>query len=304
MHRRSYEHFWDFAFRWLYSDEEAKQLKCILLNPPEEYVLKDWAEAQEFPRIHKIVLERLVAVKSHGSLGRDDMLKQVLAETPLAAWHLDAMGRTALDWATARAQHSMMRILISANAPVENMDREGRTPVLHAVDSGNLEALRILMLAKANVDPLIPRSLHRSSPLIAATFGCKKCMVKLLLDYGAKVDARNPEGRTALYTIADRLVGDFVDRADIARYLLDAGADMFETSHESRNSPLVAAILSNNHAVLQTFVNLPFETSRLAQFELPPVVVQHMDDHTISILTASKMRIPTLRPRIAASHYG
>ncbi|KAF1351540.1 ankyrin, partial [Lizonia empirigonia] len=112
--------------------------------------------------------------------------------------HRDVMGRTALDWATARAQLSTMGILIRAGASVDSMDREGRTTVLHAVDSGSCDALRMLIGAKANVNPIMREGLFRSSPLVAAAFGGKLSMVELLLGAGADVHACNPEGRTAL----------------------------------------------------------------------------------------------------------
>ncbi|PSN58626.1 ankyrin repeat protein, partial [Corynespora cassiicola Philippines] len=106
-------------------------------------------------------------------------------------------GRTALDWATALAQVADMEVLIEYGSDLNTMDKSGRTTILHAIDSHNDDAVHMLLKSGANPNPKMPKGLYRSSPLTAASFGGLENMVKLLLDYGAEVDAYNPEGRTA-----------------------------------------------------------------------------------------------------------
>lgn len=94
-----------------------------------------------------------------------------------------------------------MRLLIVRGSPLNIIDLSGRTTVLHAVDSHNDNALRIVLEAGANPNPEVPKGLFRSSPLTTASFGGLVGMIKLLIEFDAKVDECNPEGRTALQTV-------------------------------------------------------------------------------------------------------
>ncbi|KAL9129380.1 MAG: hypothetical protein Q9217_002144 [Psora testacea] len=171
------------------SSTELNELQCITLNPPSTE--RDWIEEQQFPQIHIIILGRSFK-----------LLKAELDDNLDAVRVTDAKGRTALDWATARARLSDLRLLIARSSPLNTMDVSGRTTVLHAVDSHDDDALRIVLEAGANPNPEVPKSLFRSSPLTTASFGGLVRIIKLLIKFGAKVDEHNPEGRTALQAAA------------------------------------------------------------------------------------------------------
>lgn len=196
------------------------------------------------------------------------------------------MGRTALDWATALAQLSDMRLLIDRGSPLNTMDFGGRTTVLHAVDSHNDDALRIVLEAGANPNPEVPKGLFRSSPLTAASFGGLVGMVKLLIKFGAKVDAYNPEGRTALQAAAS------MQNVECADILLTNGADLGYISSNG-HSPLTTAIIYNNHDVLKLFIDR-CDTSRLKGLQLLPILAESADAETMSILASSDLLKQTL----------
>lgn len=273
---RSYQHAWDFAYRARCSTIELEELKCITLNPPTTE--RDWVEEQQFPLIHKIVLGQ-----------SSKPLETELNDNPNAVHAIDAQGRTALDWATARAQVSNMRLLTARGSPVDTMDVSGRTTLLHAVDSHDDDALRIILEAGANPNPDMPKGLYRSSPLIAASFGGLVEMVKLLVGFGAKVDDHNPEGRTALQTVAS------IQNIECADILLTYGADLAYTT-KNGHSPFMTAIMCNNHAVLQLFIDW-CHNNRLDWPQLSPVTADFADAETMSIL-ASSHRTPTGQRRI------
>ncbi|KAF3031951.1 hypothetical protein E8E12_000932 [Didymella heteroderae] len=267
----SYQHVWDYAYREKCSTVELHELECITLKPPPSYIYTDWVEEQQFSPIHLAVFGR------RGS----ESLRTLLAENEEVVHLKDAMGRTALDWATALGRLPDMTALIQYGSPLNTMDTSGRTTVLHAVDSHNNDALRLVLEAGADPNPKVPEGQFRSSPLTAASFGGLLEMMKLLLDFGAEVDADNPEGRTALHTIAS--VGD----SESANLLLDYGADMFYVS-KNGNSPFTTAMIHNNHAVLRLFIRR-CEFRRLKEFQLPPVVVMSANAETMSILAASNL---------------
>ena len=193
----------------------------------------------------------------------------------------DAMGRTALDWATARAQLSDMEVLIKYGSPIDTMDFDGRTTVLHAVDSHNTDVLRLLLAAGANPNPEMSEGLCRSSPLTAACYGGLVEMIKLLVHYGAKIDTCNPEGRNPLQTVASR---QSIICADI---LLKAGANPNSISTNG-NSPLMTAVVHSNHAVLKLFIDW-CNGCNLQEIWLPPEVVECADEESISILGSANL---------------
>ena len=196
------------------------------------------------------------------------------------------MGRTALDWATALAHLPDMRLLIDHGSPINTMDISGRTTVLHAVDSHNDDALRIILENGADPNPEVPEGLFRSSPLTAASFGGLVRMLKLLVKFGAKVGACNPEGRTALHAVAS------MQNVECADILLTSGADPGYISSNG-HSPLTMAIIYNNHAVLKLFIDR-CDTSSWKGLQLLPIIAESADVETMTILASSDLLKQTL----------
>lgn len=267
----SYGDAWDAVYRRRCTAHELDQLHCILLEPPNGHVM-EWAEEQQFPRIHEIILNRSPTPRA---------LKDELLNNPAAVHITDAGGRTALHWATARAQLEDMRLLIEAGSCPNAMDDSGRTTVLHAVDSQNDKALRIVLEAGANPNPEVPKDKLRSSPLIAASFGGRAEMIELLIEFGAIIDVCNPEGLTALQVVSR------MQNAECAEILLTNGADL---NHMSSNghTPLTTAILYNNHDVLRLFIN-QCPTGRLNGPPLLPIIAEYADEETMSIIALSDL---------------
>lgn len=261
--------------RNVHSSLELQQLQCITLNGSSEYAHRDWIEEQRFPLIHNIILGR-----------SKEVLNTELMSNLGAASVKDTIGRTALDWATALAQLSVMKILIDHGSPVNTMDVTGRSTVLHAVDSHNEDALLIVLQAGADPNPELQNGIFRSSPLTAASFGGLVGMMKLLLKFGAHVNACNPEGRTALHTVAS------MHNVECAEILLAHGADIGYMSSNG-HSPLTTAIAYNNHPVLKLFIDR-CETNHLRIHQLLSIIAKSADAKTISILATSDLVKHTL----------
>ena len=257
----------DFGFRKKCNDTELKALECIRYSRDN-----DWIEEQHFSLLHQIIF---------GISSRS--LAAMLKENPDAVHATDTQGRTALDWATARAQLSDMRLLIKHNSNVNTMDVRGRTTILHAVDSHNNEAVRILLEAGADPNPKVPEGLFRSSPLKAASFGGLAEMVKLLLEFDADIDAYSPEGQTALHAA---VISQNVECADI---LLEAGASLEDVARNG-GTPLTLAIIHNSHSVLKLFVDRRYEhvtTVLIKRPQVLAVIAEHADTETMSIIASS-----------------
>ncbi|KAL0929420.1 ankyrin repeat containing protein [Colletotrichum truncatum] len=259
----SYKHVWDFSFRKKCTDEEFTHLSCI-----RTYSDRDWIEDQKFPLIHKIIF----------GLDSKSLMAELL-ENPEAVELKDNEGRTALDWATARAQLDDMRLLIQFGSSLNTMDIKGRTTVQHAVDSHSDMALEMVLKAGANPNP--PDSMYRSSPLTSASFGGLENMARLLLEFGAKVGSCNPEGRTALHTVAKS------QHLGCAVVLLRHGAKLDDCSSIG-HTPLATSIIHNKHNILRLFVE---ECKKYSCFQGPPllpIIAKYADEETISILASSE----------------
>ena len=273
---RSYAHVFDFAFRNKCSDTELQELGCIRHSRD-----RDWVEEQNFPPIHNVIFGL-----SPRSLAAE------LEKTPGAVHATDAQGRTALDWAAARAQLDDMRLLIAHGSGMNNMDITGRTTILHAVDSHSTEAVHLLLEAGADPDPRVPEGLFRSSPLTAAGFGGLADMLRVFLQFGANLDAHNPEGRTALHAAATK------QDAECATVLLESGARL-EDVVGSGWTPIMTAIAHNSHAVLRLFAGwcqsrlvLTGSTARVTSSQLLPVIAECADSETIRIVTSAVSSLP------------
>jgi ankyrin repeat protein len=87
-----------------------------------------------------------------------------------------------------------MKLLIARSSRVDAIDTSGRSILLNAVDSSNNKGLRIILEAGVDLNLEVPEGLYRSSPLITASIGSKLEIIKLLINFSAKIRVTNPEG--------------------------------------------------------------------------------------------------------------
>jgi uncharacterized protein len=120
------------------------------------------------------------------------------------------MGRTVLMTAAERGNVEMIRLLIAAGADVNARGSDYGTALFVAIKNGHSEIVRSLMDAGAVSE----------APLtLAAEYGQDK-VVKLMLERGCDVNHRNSRGETALMFALKR--GD----RQLIKLLVDAGAEM------------------------------------------------------------------------------
>ena len=223
-------------YRGQIPQKAQQELRCITADNS-----RNWVEDQNFPLIHRIVFG--LSSKS---------LEVELQESPTAVYLTDAQGRTALDWASARAQVEDVALLLAKGSDPNTMDCNGRSAVLHCVDNANIPCLRLLLKAGACSNPKLPKGVYRSSPLAAAASGGKRDVIQALLEYDADTDVATPEGLTPLHIVAKSR------DAACALTLLEHGADLNAVSRDGQ-SPLTTAIAHNNHDVLRLFIDRCYE---------------------------------------------
>lgn len=262
---RSYDIVMDFKQRLKFTQAQEEALSYIINSPDRQ-----WFEEQNFPRAHQTIFSKPKQLHLEIANGNVDMKAK------------DSQGCTALDWAVSRGQLGEVCTLLSSGADPDSINIKGRTTVLNAVDSGNIEVLRAVLEAGAKSDPRMPADLveRRDSPLTSATLYGRDDMVELLLRHGADINAENPEGFTALHAAAaSRSV-------KCASILLNVkGADVNCVSSKEV-TPLMAAVIHNSHEVLSMFLDK--RTGPLDVESLLSLVAVHADMKTMQILKLSE----------------
>ncbi|KAF5657831.1 ankyrin repeat containing protein [Fusarium heterosporum] len=261
----SFDHVHDFMAGRKCSDEDARKLQFIRYSHHD-----DWLEEQNFPNIHKIIL-RIYE-------GKDKDLCQVLKNKRDEVIKKDNLGRTALDWATARGDVHNMKLLLRYGSPYNNIDKEGRSTLQHAIESHDLEAVQTLLQHGANPNPPIPTNLHRSSPLSSASFGGLEEQARLLLQQGANANSRNPEGRTPLHQAA---MNNNVGCAEVLLPYIDLNTEFMGPGPNA----LTAAVTQNSHGVLLVLVTCCVKNGVIPSADLLPIIAEHADLETMNRLS-------------------
>lgn len=236
----------------------------------------DYIDDQQFPLVHKIIL---------GMSLRD--LKEELMVNPLGVFDTDVEGRTALHWAAARGDERSTLVLLSRGANPSTMDKNGRRPLHLAADTSRAGCVRLLLEAGAPTNPVTPRDTPvRSAPLSCSAWNKDDDVLafKTLLDFGADVEAKNPDGETALIGTARRRT------AAHAVLLMEHGANLNAVDNNGKTA-LTTAIMYNNHEVLWVLLDKwdKYGTCpRLAGPGLLNVAADFADLETISILSQSE----------------
>jgi len=144
-----------------------------------------------------------------------------LACSSVAAPDIDAAdteGGTALLAAVTQDRLDAAKQLLSRGARADAANRYGVTPLYVAALHGNTDMMVALLAAKADPNGAAPAG--ETLLMISARTGVVKAM-RLLIDAGAKVDAREPNYNQTALMIASR-----GNHAEAIQLLLDKGADI------------------------------------------------------------------------------
>jgi ankyrin repeat protein len=164
-----------------------------------------------------------------------------------------------------------MKMLIEAKVDV-NYTPDNRSPLLGACQAGYIDMVNLLISAGANAKELGPNGhshLHSmvdsigpdgswtvvekdsNSPSSAKAMPALKCdfvaCVNVLVENGIDLEARGPDGETAL------IIATSVGNAQAVKALLAAGADPNATTN-SRESPLLSAACSGSLATVSALL--------------------------------------------------
>jgi ankyrin repeat protein len=143
------------------------------------------------------------------------------------------------------------KVSLLAGLPVDTRNDQGRTPLIVAVSTGNLEMAKLLVEHGADVNAHTTTDTG-STVLCFAIDGGNLHVLDYLVERGAKVDGKSKNGQTPLHYAAAHGLNDFV------RGLLKHGADpdLFGIPDTKGNltTPLMAAAANGHLETVQLLV--------------------------------------------------
>ena len=153
----------------------------------------------------------------------------IIAETLTAAgavWTRSRKDATALLIPAVNANlPKLLRCVLGAGADITATDRDGRTPLHHAV----LNMRHAFLPCLANLRTAVHEDALGNTPLHLAAFACNQPALKALLAWRAGLNVRNGDGDTALScacAIASVNAASAANSADSVMLLIRAGADI------------------------------------------------------------------------------
>ncbi|KAL8958300.1 MAG: hypothetical protein Q9193_004614 [Seirophora villosa] len=245
------------------SDEDVEALRCLTQD-------SDFVDEQNYTLLHRIVL----------GLSMQE-LEEALSLHPDLIDVPDAMGRTALAWASARGDERSIVTLLQHGAEVNTIDVQYSGVVGHAADRNYVTCVRLLLEAGADPDIAASQGHKVGNPLnVAARNASDPLILKTLLDFGADVESSGVDGTTALIHAARK------DNANFATVLLEYGANINAVSTAGQ-TPLTTAVIFNSHNVLQLLLDRWFEYSECPRLKGPhllQIIALYADAWTMAIL--------------------
>jgi len=166
---------------------------------------------------------------------KDQPSSQSKSSTPLSNFDktyipTDKDGRTALHYAIINGSKEIVDLLLKSGADINAKDKRSLTPLFVASVFGNEDIMKLLL--ENNADPNA-RDNEKETPIFYAIFRSTKLknakeVVKILLRYGADVNAVNKNGRTLLH-----LAVSYAD-LDLIKLLVENGANINTKDNNGR----------------------------------------------------------------------
>ncbi|HXT63901.1 MAG TPA: ankyrin repeat domain-containing protein [Pyrinomonadaceae bacterium] len=143
----------------------------------------------------------------------------------------NATHQTALEQAVENGNMEIVRVLLLAGASPASQEKSGRTALMYLRNSATSALVRELISAGAKVND---RDESGGTPLMFAASNGTYEVVKELLDGGAKIDFQDADGKTALMFAAAN------DDPEVTKLLIDAGSYVNAKDHDGKTALMVA----------------------------------------------------------------
>lgn len=175
---------------------------------------------------------------------------EILLENGAEVDTRDNAGKTPLYYLVGRADSKTVQLLLNFKADVQIADGHGSIPLFHAVGSNNFDAVQLLMIYGSDIKNVNPRS--GSTPLHEAAHHnhveSHLKILSILLKNGAKVNAQDHCGRTALHSLAKNA------NLKTIKLLLDYKADVSVQDNQGQ-IPLFNAVAREDYEIVRLLID-------------------------------------------------
>ncbi|XP_072025834.1 fibronectin type 3 and ankyrin repeat domains 1 protein-like [Amphiura filiformis] len=158
----------------------------------------------------------------------------------------DKMGASPLMVASQKGNNDMIDLLVRHGADVHACNSAGKDSLMLACFAGHLEVVKKLRSCGASWEK---RDRGGSTALHWAVDGGNTELIKWMIQDGAKVDERDTGSKWTPLMRCAAVVG----KADVAKVLLNAGADC-DAKDKDGKTPLMVASLNGHHHLVRVLV--------------------------------------------------
>jgi ankyrin repeat protein len=174
--------------------------------------------------------------------GRRSLMSALSIAAVLIALVVPVYTGLALGEAARFGKRSAVHMLLDVGAPIDGRGSSGRPPLYQAAKFGREHI--VLDLIARGADPVAPERKYGFTSLHMAAQENRPRIAEILLAHGVPVDVRNARGRTPLLHAASHGIADNVE---LAALLLNAGARIDAADNEGFTAVHIAAQEENLH---------------------------------------------------------
>jgi ankyrin repeat protein len=182
--------------------------------------------------------------------------EEKVRELAAVALNLDAddpeTGTNALQHAVETGNLKIVQILLAAGASVKARNGAGETVLMRLSESATPELVRELISSGAKVNA---HDNSGNTPLMNAVSNAKLAVVKELIEAGARINVKNGEDKTALMFAA---AND--NDPSIAKLLIEAGSEINVKDHDGE-TPLMMAAKDGSVETIKALIDAGAETN-------------------------------------------
>jgi len=192
--------------------------------------------------------------------GDIDQLKKILEENPTLVDSQDKDKMTPLHHAIDAGNLEAVSLLISSGANVNAVNYKTETPLHMAANAGNADAVRLLL--RHNADPSMREMRDRIPLFLACNWGNDLESVRLLIDAGSDVNDTNSRGEIILISTL------YYGKKEIIDLLIDRGANipddeetlrrvLYITASNGMESPFNIAMEKSEEQNIEWWTGIP-----------------------------------------------
>ena len=176
-----------------------------------------------------------------------------------------------LSLACRQGKQDIVELLLESGANVNHRNKAGNTPLLEACSQGHVDAARMLLDRGANIDTPTETTLD-SALTWACTLGNEQ-VVDLLLSQNTDVEHRTKDGCTAL------MFASLAGHIEVARMLLDHGAEINVESDSNKDSPLTFACWKGHQDVVELLLERKADIEHRTKEGFTPLMFAALGGH-------------------------